>query len=98
MVGRCIQKNGQINKTVPKVIDWESSSLDVLTTALAKIEAVINSHPLSYISEEDMEKPITPSHLIMGHWILNLPDNLDSVCDLNDSEFTIDSNQVESSI
>ena len=98
MVGRCIQKNGQINKTVPKVIDWESLSLDILTTAPAKTEAVINSRSLSYISGEDMEKPITPSHLIMGHWILNLPDNLNSVRDLNDSEFTTDSNQVESSI
>jgi hypothetical protein len=36
-------------------------SLDELTTALAEIEAVLNSHPLTYISSEDMDEPITLS-------------------------------------
>ena len=40
-----------------------------------------------------MEEPITPSHLIIGRRILNLLDNLDHVCDLNDSEFTLDTNR-----
>ena len=82
-------------RCLKKLIGRAHLSLDELTTALAEIEAVINSRPLSYVSGEE---PITPSHLIVGCRILNLPDNLDSVCDLNDNEFTIDSNQVNNRV
>ena len=41
-----------------------------------------------------MEEPITPSHLIVGHRILNLPDDLSFVCDLDDDEFTLNAIQV----
>ena len=93
MVGGSIRKNGEIDKTLPKkLIGRVHFSLDELTTALAEIEAVLNSRPLSYVPDEDMEEPITPSHLIVGRRILNLPDNLDYVCDLSDSEFTLDTN------
>ena len=34
------------------------------------------SSPLSYLSSDDVEEPLTPSHLLVGHRILNLPDNL----------------------
>lgn len=44
--------------------------------ALAEIEVVVNSRPLSYVSGEDIEKPIIPSHLIVGRCILDLPDGL----------------------
>ena len=65
---------------------------DELTTALAEIEAVLNSRPLSYVSDKDMEEPIILSHLIVGCQIVNLPDNLDYVYDLSHSEFTLDTN------
>ena len=61
-----------------KVLGRAHFSLDELTTALARIEAVINSRPLTYISGEDTEEPITPSHLIVGHRILNLPDDIEA--------------------
>ena len=76
-----------------KLIGRAHFSLDELTTALTEIEVVINSRPLSYVSGEDMEEPISPLSIV-GRRILNLPDNLDSVCDLNDSEFTVDTKQV----
>ena len=76
-----------------KLIGRAHFSLDELITALAEIEAVLNSWPLSYVSGEDMEEPITPSHWIVGRRILNLPDKLDHVCDLNNSEFTLDTNR-----
>ena len=62
-----------------KLTGRDHFSLNELTTALAEIEAVLNSRPLSYISGRDMEEPITPSHLVIGCQILNLPDNLDYV-------------------
>ena len=63
-------------RCLKKLIGRAHFSLDELTTALAEIEAGLNSRPLSYISGK---KPITPSHLIVGRRILNLPDNLDYV-------------------
>ena len=60
-----------------KQIGRAGFSLDEMITALAEIEAVINSRPLSYVSADDMEEAVTPSHLIVGHRILNLSDHLD---------------------
>ena len=31
-------------------------------------------HALSYVSSEDVEEPLTASHLLRGYRILNLPD------------------------
>ena len=59
---------------------------------------MLNSRPLFYISSDDMEEPITHSHLIIGRRILNLPDNLDGGCDLDDDDFTLDTNQVSSRV
>ena len=53
-------------RCLKKLIGRAHFSLDELTTALAEVEAVLNSRPLSYFSGEDMEELITPSHLIVG--------------------------------
>ena len=34
---------------------------------------ILNSRPLSYVSTEDIEEPLTPSHLIIGRRVLSLP-------------------------
>ena len=34
----------------------------------------LNSRPLSYVSSEDVEEPLTPSHLLCGYRVLSLPD------------------------
>jgi hypothetical protein len=47
-------------RCLKKMIGRAHFSLDELTTALAGIEAVLNSRPLTYISSEDMDEPITP--------------------------------------
>ena len=85
-------------RCLKKVIGRAHFSLDELTTALAEIEAVINSQPLLYVASENMEKPITPSHSIVGHRILNLPDNLDAEPELSDTEFNVDGRQVTSRV
>lgn len=45
-------------------------------TAMVEVEAVINSRPLTYVSMEDIEEPLTPSHLLTGRRILSLPYHL----------------------
>lgn len=47
---------------------------DELHTALVEVEAILNSRPISYFSSEDMEEPLTPSHLLIGCRLCTLPD------------------------
>ena len=59
-----------------KMIGRARLSYDELITAIIEIEMVINSRPLSYITGDDMEEPLTPSHLMIGKRLLSLPDYL----------------------
>jgi len=77
-----------------KLIGRAHFSHEELTTALAEIEAVLNSRPLSYVSTEDVDEPVTPSHLIVGRRLLSLPDHLDHMCVLEDGEYTLDNSHV----
>ena len=87
-----------MKRCLKKFIGRAHFSLDELTTALSEIEAVLNSRPLSYVSGEDIKEPITPSHLILGCRILNLPDDLDGECDFDDEEFTLNFNRVNNRV
>ena len=49
-------------------------TFDELVTLVTETEAVLNSRLLTYVSTEDLEEPLTPSHLICGYRILSLPD------------------------
>ena len=49
-------------------------SYNELATVLTEMKAIINLRPLSYFSSEDLEEPLTPSHLLTGHCTLSLPD------------------------
>ena len=60
-------------------------SYDEMHTAIVEIEAIINSQPLSYVSSDDTEEPLTPSHLLVGCRILSLPDNFNYL-ELDDFE------------
>ena len=64
-------------------------SLDELNTALIKVEAVINSRPLTYVSSSDLQEPLTPSHFLTRSRVLNLPDYLGYSFDPTDEDFTL---------
>jgi len=61
-------------KCLRKTIGSAKLTYDELLTALTEVEGILNSWLLTYISSDDVEEPLTPSHLLTGFRILNLPD------------------------
>lgn len=50
---------------------------------------ILNSRPLSYVSSDDTEEPLTPSHLLLGYRVLSLPDPMvDPDTDSDDDDVT----------
>ena len=47
---------------------------DELHTLLVEVEGTLNSRPLTYLSSDDVEEPLTPFHLIYGRGIISLPE------------------------
>ena len=71
-----------------KVVGRAKLYYDKLQTVLVEIESVINSRPLTHISADDLDEPITPSHFLCGRRILSLPNGLSE--DINsDEEFSL---------
>ena len=62
-------------RCLKKMIGRAQLTYDELVTALTEVEAVINSRPLTYISTEDLDEPLTPAHLLIGRRLLSLPDH-----------------------
>ena len=56
-----------------KAIGKARMDYDELATVLVEVEATLNSRPISYLSSEDLEEPLTPSHLLMGRRLCSLP-------------------------
>ena len=77
-----------------KLVDQARLSHDELLTTVVEIESIINSRPLSYVSMDDLEEPLSPSHLMISRRVLNLPDHLGYPVDTGDEEFTIDGTQL----
>lgn len=78
-----------MKRCLRKAIGKAKLNYDELLTVLTEVEAIINSRPLSYFSSEDLEEPLTPSHLLTGHRTLGLPDGTATVDYNGDENFTL---------
>eukprot|EP00112_Aurelia_sp_Birch-Aquarium-sp1_P014174 Seg3041.3 transcript_id=Seg3041.3/GoldUCD/mRNA.D3Y31 product="hypothetical protein" protein_id=Seg3041.3/GoldUCD/D3Y31 len=56
-----------------KCIGTAKISSDELHTVLVEIEGVLNSRPLTYQLPDSLTEPLTPSHLVTGRRLLQLP-------------------------
>eukprot|EP00731_Ephydatia_muelleri_P009272 Em0004g1610a len=63
-----------VKRCLRKVIGKAKLSYDELMTTLVEVEATLNSRPISYLSSEDFEEPLKPSHLLIGRRVITLPD------------------------
>ena len=61
-----------------KVLKNARLTYEELLTSVVEVEMTLNSRPLSFVSSEDVEEPLTPSHLLCGHRIQSLPDHSSS--------------------
>ena len=61
-----------VKRCLRKTIGKASLSYDELATMLIEVEAVVNSRPLTYVTTDDLDEPLTPSHLLTGRRILSL--------------------------
>lgn len=73
ILGRMI---GLMNRCLRKIIGRSKLTYDELLTAATEVELILNSRPLTFVSSNDKEEPLTPSHLIVGRGLSNLPDEL----------------------
>ena len=72
-----------VKDTLYKVIGNASLHYEELNTVLCEIESVINSRPLTYVSDDIDSEPITPSHLLHGRTITNVNRESKPVVQLN---------------
>ena len=49
---------------------------DELVSAVIEVESVTNSRPITYVTADDFEQPLTPAYLVCGRRLLNLPDGV----------------------
>ena len=73
MVGGHIRAHDTNDEMLPQEA---SLTLDKFTTLLTEVEGVIKSRPISYVSSDDIDEPLTSAHLLCGRRLLSLPDSI----------------------
>ena len=63
-----------LKRYLKKTIGRAKLSYDELVTVVTEGEMILNCQPISYVSSEDLEEPLTPSHLIVGRRLSTLPE------------------------
>ncbi|XP_033212371.1 uncharacterized protein LOC117169969 [Belonocnema kinseyi] len=66
---------GVLKTILRKILGKASLSYESLTTALCDVEAIINSRPLTYVSEDEEDlKPLTPAMFLQEIQEIGVPD------------------------
>ena len=74
-------------RCLKKIVGRAKLSYDELLTAITEVEMIINSRPLTYLSSDDVEEPLTPAHFLTGRRTLSVPDGL--ICESEGDDFTV---------
>mgnify|MGYP002260028305 FL=1 len=56
-----------VKRCLKKTISEARLANEELLAVMIEVEMILNCRPLLYVSSEDYEKPLTPSHLLCSH-------------------------------
>ena len=76
-------------RCLKKIIGRAKFTYDELLTSLVKVEMIINSRPLTYVSPDDLQEPLTLAHFLIGRRLLCLPDGIGCGDDPDDKDFSL---------
>ena len=65
-----------VKRCLKKILKNAKLSYEELLTIVTEVECVLNSRPLTYMSSDDLEEPLRPSHLMTGRRLLSIPDEI----------------------
>ena len=79
----------RLSKTaIKKVQGRRHISLPILETIVVEVEAILNDHPLTFVSSElEDPEPLTPAHLLHGRRITCLPHQVVNLDELQDPNY-----------
>jgi len=75
-----------VKRCLKKTISGARFTHEELLTVIIEVEMILNCRPLSFLSSDDSEEPLTPSHLLCGHRTMSLPDNKSSEAEDSDTD------------
>ena len=73
-------------RCLKKAIWSRRLTYEELYTVLTEVEAILNSRPITYLDPNDIEEPLTPSHLYCGRRVLDRDEA--SIDQMEDQEIT----------
>ena len=75
-----------MKRCLRKTIGRARLTYDELLTSITEAEMILNSRPISYVSADDTEEALTPSHLLHGCRILSLPGPIGDIDETDDGD------------
>ena len=81
-------------RCLKKAVGSQRLTFEELQTELVKIEAILNSRPLTYMYVNDFEVPVSPSHLFRGERVLDNHDNSDLPSEIPEEEISLSREKV----
>ena len=60
-----------VKRSLRKILFRSSVTYEELETVVTNVEGIVNSRPLTYIYDDDVEEVLTPSHLLLGRRLLS---------------------------
>ena len=63
----------EVKRCLRKTLRNAKLDYDELHTVFVEFESTLNSRPLTYVSSDELDEPITPSHLVVGRRVNSIP-------------------------
>ena len=60
-----------MKNSLKKILGRATLTYDEIHTFICEIKNIVNTRPLTYLSEENFYEPLTPCHLIHGRNLAN---------------------------